>query len=161
MRTLLLALPLSLLIAATPAAAAGVVKVSFKPVHELSDAGRDRHDGARNVEQLTGHFKALAARLPDGQTLEVEVTDLDLAGEMKPTRRGSELRVLTGRADWPSLTLRWSLSDGSRTLASGDERVADMNYLMHPLRGTAEQSLGYEIRLVDRWFDERVLGTTR
>lgn len=145
------------LLAAAPARAAGLVEVSFKPVPELQDAGRDRWDGERNVKALAEHFQALARRLPDGQTLKVEVTDLDLAGEVRPTRRGGEVRVLTGRADWPSLTLRWTLSAGSRTLAQGDERITDMAYPLHPPRGRGDQPLAYERRLIDQWFDERVL----
>ena len=150
-------LALVLTAAIGPARAAGVVELSFKPVHELRDAGRDRWDGERNLKLIAERFQALAQRLPDGQVLKVEVTDLDLAGEMRPTRNGSEVRVLTGRADWPSLSLRWSLAAGGRALAQGDERITDMSYLMMPLRGRDEQALAYELRLIDRWFDERVL----
>lgn len=159
--SLLPLLPLALCLAAPPAQAAGVVDVSFKPVHELADAGRDRFDGERNLKTLAEHFQALAQRLPDGQQLTVEVTDLDLAGEMKPTRRGGDLRVMSGRADWPSVSLRWTLTEGGRTRASGDERLTDMAYLMHPLRGAQDRPLAYELRLLDRWFDERVLAAAR
>ncbi|MFO1330691.1 MAG: DUF3016 domain-containing protein [Rubrivivax sp.] len=155
MRRLLCILPLAL--AASLASAAGTVEVSFKPVADLTDPGRDRWDGERNVKALGEHFQALARRLPDGQALKVEVTDLDLAGRMKPTRHGSEVRVLDGRADWPSLTLRWTLAAGGRTLATGDERVTDMAYLMHGPASHRDEPLGHERRLIERWFDERVL----
>lgn len=157
MRAPLLALVPALALCAVAAHAAGTVEVSFKPVTELADAGSDRHDGERNVARLSDHLRTLAARLPDGQALKVEVTDLDLAGQMRPTRRGGDIRVLNGRADWPSLTLRWSLAAGGRTLAEGNERIADMAYQLHPLRGADDRALGYELRLIDRWFEERVL----
>ncbi len=150
------AICMSLLAAATGAAlAAGQVEVTFKPLDELSDAGRGSFDGERNLQALAAHFKALAPRLPDGQLLKVEVLDLNLAGEMKPLRRGAEVRVLKGSVDWPSMSLRWSLNADGRPIKSADERVSDMAYLMHPIRGGNDGPLTYEGRMIDRWFGER------
>ena len=126
----------------------------------INDVKNEFRQAERNVEILSKHLASLAGRLPDGQALKVELTDVDLAGQMRPTRRLGEVRVATGRADWPSLTLRWSLSAGGRTLAQGEDRVADMAYLQHPLRGRADQPLAYELRLIDRWFAETVLAST-
>jgi hypothetical protein len=149
-----IALTLGLLVAAGTVLAAGEVEVRFKPLDQLADVGRNSLDGERNVQVLAAHFKALAPRLPDGQRLAVEVDDVDLAGEPRLMRNGSELRVLKGRADWPSLQLRWTLSDGSGVLGRGEQRISDMSYLVHPLRGAEERPLGYETRLIDRWFAE-------
>ena len=146
----------ALIVMCTPAAwAAGQVEVSFKPVDQLADVGRGPRDGERAVQALGAHFKSLAARLPDGQTLTVEVTDVNLAGDLQQTRRGDEVRVLKGSADWPTLDLRWTLTGDGRTLASGQERLADMSYLQSPLRGGHDTAYGHEIRLIDRWFDNR------
>ena len=146
---------LSLLAGMVGAHAAGQVEVSFKPVQALRDAGAGPFDGERNLQTLAAHFKALGAKLPDGQTLKVEVLDLDLAGEVKPLRRGGDIRVLRGGADWPSMTLRYTLSAEGRTLRSAEERISDMNYLMHPVRGRGDGALAYETRLVDQWFADR------
>lgn len=149
------------LAAATTATAhaAGAVKVSFKPVAQLSDVGRPLFDGERHVKALEAHFNGLAARLPDGQVLTVEVQDVDMAGRLEPTRLGSELRVMRGSADWPSLDLRWTLQADGRTLKQGAGRISDLNYLMHPLRGRDDGPVGYETRLIDTWFAEQVLGS--
>ena len=144
---------LGLLAAGALAQAAGVVEVSFKPVDQYADAGRGR-DGQHNLDVLGRHFKSLAAKLPDGQTLKIEVQELDLAGEMKPMRRADELRVMRGGADWPSMTLQWSLNEGGRTLQSREERISDMNYLMHSRPGDGDP-LTYEKRMIDVWFDQR------
>ena len=45
---------------------------------------------------------------------------------VKPTRGGNEIRVMKGRADWPTMELRWSLQADGRTLKSADEHLADM-----------------------------------
>lgn len=133
--------------------AAGVVEVSFKPADQYADAGRGI-DGQRTLEQLGAHFKSLGARLPDGRALKIEVQELDLAGEQRPMRRTDDLRVMRGGADWPAMTLRWTLSEGGRTLQSREERISDMNYLMHSMRGNNDP-LTYEKRMIDEWFDQR------
>jgi len=136
------------------ALAAGQVEVSFKPVDQLSDIGRGSLDGERNVQALAAHFKSLGARLADGQTLKIEVLDVDMAGEMKPLRRGGEVRVLKGAADWPTITLRWTLQADGRTLGSGDERISDMSYLMHVPRARQDGALVYEQRLIDSYISQ-------
>lgn len=155
MRTI--ALALALLAASSAALAAGQVQVSFKSLDDLADVGRGI-DRERNVQTLADHFKSLAARLPDGQTLKIEVQDVNLAGELKPTRGGSDVRVMKGSADWPTIDMRWTLQAGDRTLRSAAERLSDMSYLMHSLRGMGDGPLPYEARMIDRWFNERVAG---
>jgi hypothetical protein len=152
MRLYLMALSLSAL--APLALAAGVVEVNFKPVDELTDVGRGSLEGDRNVKALADHFRTLAARLPDGQTLKVDVLDVDMAGHVKPSRLGGDLRVLRGGADWPSLDLQWSLQEGGRTVSSGKDRISDLTYLQQPLRLGATGTVAYETRLIDRWFDQ-------
>lgn len=151
--------PRAALIAAALAAAlplvqaAGQVEVRFKPADQLTDVGRGV-DGERAVQSLTEHFQALGARLPDGQRLSIEVLDVDLAGELQWMRRGNELRVMKGSADWPTMRLSWKLEAGDRTLASQDERISDPGYLQHG-SGLRTGPLPYESRMIDRWFEAR------
>lgn len=147
-------------LAASAALAAGQVEVSFRPADQLADVGRGI-DRERNLKTLSEHFKSLGARLPDGQVLKIEVLDVNLAGELRPTRRGDEVRVLAGAADWPTLDLRWSLLGGGQSLKSGQERLADMAYLNHAPRAGDSRTLPHEARLIDRWFIERVLGAAK
>jgi len=153
--------PLVLALAAaagfTAAQAAGVVDVSFVNPQQFADAGRGSVEIEHNTKILAEHLQGLAKRLPDGQTLKVEVLDVDLAGEVKPFfRHRDDVRVLKGTADWPRITLRYTLAAGGRTLASGEERVADLNY-MQDLHGyRSQQALAHERRMLDRWFDELI-----
>lgn len=161
--TLALSLPLSLSLApgiaaaasTSAASAAGEVRVSMKPAADLSDVGRGL-DRERNVQALQEIFQALAPQLPAGQVLSVDVMDVDLAGELRMTHSGQELRLLSGAADWPRLELKWTLARGDQELASGHDRLADMNYLAQPLRIGQDGLLPYEARMIERWFDERV-----
>jgi hypothetical protein len=92
--------------------------------------------------------------LPDGQTLRLEVLDFDLAGTLEPFGFG-DLRVLRGRADWPRMTLRYTLQSDGRTLKAGHAQLSDMNYRFD-LRGyeLRQGELGYEKRMVLQWFDQ-------
>lgn len=138
-----------------PAHAGGQASVSFIEPQNFSDAGRATLDRERTQKALAEHFERLAARLPDGQTLRIEVLDVDLAGEQHPLIL-NDVRVLRGRIDWPRMTLRWSLVAGGRTLRTGEERLADMGYpLLGGPRAASGVDLPYERRMLDRWFGER------
>jgi Protein of unknown function (DUF3016) len=78
--------------------AAGSVQVSYVQPEKFADIGispRDREDA---LQQLTKHFESLASRhLADGQKLNVEVLDVDLAGTVQPSvRAGDSLRIFMG-----------------------------------------------------------------
>jgi hypothetical protein len=137
---------------APPALAAGQVQVKWIEPEKFADAGRGSFDRERTLEALAEHLKGLGRQLPDGQTLRIEVTELELAGELEPFGRfHQDVRVLRGRADWPRISLRYSLSDGSRTLASGDADLSDPNYFFRSLRASHSGALGYEKRMLEDW----------
>jgi len=97
--------------------------------------------------------------LPAQQTLKIEVRDIDLAGELRPSRRHPpELRVARGGADWPRITLHYTLEADGKVLHSADETVQDMNYLHNlPTYDTADP-LRYEKHMLQQWFRERFSG---
>ena len=137
-------------------ALAGTAEVSYRQAEHFADAGQGR-DAEQVQAVLRRHLQALAeAGLPAGQTLTVEFTDIDLAGWLRPQPRGGQdIRVLRGGADWPRLNLHFSLSDGTRTLASGDEELADMAYLQRGRPPPGSEALPYEQRLLSAWFARR------
>lgn len=158
MRTFPASFALLAIVAAVGAAQAGTVDVSFVEPDKFVDAGRASWDIKQTTETLADHFKGYAKRLPATQALKVEVTDVDLAGELRPTRDAHEIRVLRGRADWPRITLRYSLTENGRVLRSGEAKVDDMSYMMQPLRGHAGTALAYERRMLDEWFKDTIVG---
>lgn len=133
------------------ALAGGIAQVSYVEPEKFTDAGWDRSDRERTLQTLTQHFDMLGKRLPDGQTLRVEVLDVDLAGEVWP-RGVREVRVLRGGADWPHMTLRYTVLDGTRTVKAGEARLADMSYLFSQRRVAQYGDLPYERRMLDDWF---------
>lgn len=158
MRNTALSLSLTAVLVSGAAVQAGTVQVSYLDAERYADAGRGI-EAERVQTQLTRHFETLARRwLPESQSLQVEVLDIDLAGETWPrVQAPMDVRVLQGRADWPQLTLRFTLRDGERTLASGQERLSDMAYLMHGASLFAGRGeLPYEARMLEDWFRTRL-----
>lgn len=152
----------ALLLGSLAAQAAGQVQVKWIEPEKFADAGRGSFDRERTLKTLGEHLQALGQRLPEGQTLSVEVTDLELAGELEPfSRFHDEVRVLRGRADWPRMSLRYTLSDGTRTLARGDAQLSDPNYLYRSLRGVQYGALAYEKRMLDDWVASLVATVAR
>ena len=134
-------------------AQAGTVEVSFVQPERYTDAGRGP-DAEATRKALDQHLQALGQTgLPAQQRLRIEILDIDLAGEIRPMLNlGNELRVLKGRADWPRIHLRYTLSDGAQILSNGDESISDMAYLTGTRTNDRSGSLPYERRLLNDWF---------
>ena len=147
-------LALALLSAALPATAAGTVEVSWLQPERYSDAGRTASERERTMSSLGAVFTQLARQLPDGQTLKLEVLDVDLAGEIEPHPR-QDMRIVRGGTDWPKITLRYALQAGGETLKAGEARLADMNYLFDTLPARLlDVEMAYEKRMIEQWFGQ-------
>ena len=157
MRSSLLPIAIAALAALSAAAQAGTVSVNFVEAQRFSDAGRGTLDIERNTQALARHLQKLGQRLPEGQTLQVEVLDLDLAGELRQLQT-HELRVLRGAADWPRVSLRYSLLENGREVKSGEERLAGMNYMHDRLPTSGSQEfLAHDKHLLGQWFEKRFM----
>jgi hypothetical protein len=136
-----------------PALAAGQVELNFLDSDRYADIGVGNFDRERNLRDLQAHFDRLGQRLPAGQTLKVDVLDVDLAGELRPNR-ADEMRVMRGGVDWPSMKLRYTLTADGTTLAQGEDQLTDPGY-MFTRRGLMEyRSLPYEGRMLNQWFSK-------
>lgn len=122
-----------------------------------ADLGESASDRESNLSALTAIFQGLSSRLPAGQTLDVVVSDVNLAGELEWLRSAQRLRVMRN-VGWPMVQLTYTLKDGERVLRQGDERVTDMNYLSTRPLGLETQRLGYEERMLQDWL-RRMLGS--
>jgi hypothetical protein len=147
---------------ASAAATAGTVEVRFIEPDKFADARDGVHSREDVLKTLEERLKQLGAKkLPASQTLQVEVLDIDLAGDAFPRVALRDTRVLRGRADWPRMHLRYTLREGDKVIKSGEDRIADMNYLMGSLRLNQDSPLPYEKRMLDNWFDERIVAAAR
>jgi hypothetical protein len=139
-------------------AQAGTAEVRFVQPEQYTDAGGDASELARTQVLLEAQIQALARQLPAGQRLQVEVLDVDLAGIRRPFGPTQQMqRVVNGGADSPSLTLRYTLADGSSTLASGESRLTDLNYLSQLTPRGDNTPLRHEQRMLAQWFAGNIL----
>ncbi|MDM0074691.1 DUF3016 domain-containing protein [Variovorax sp. J2P1-59] len=115
---------------------------------------RERAAVLRDIER---HLRELADRgLPPGDSLRIEVLDIDLAGWFEPfrTRSYGDVRILRD-ITWPRIKLRYTLTRGDQVVASAEEQVSDLNYLMTVNRYSVSDRLRYEKAMLDNWFDRR------
>ena len=134
--------------------AGAAVTVTFSKSEGYMDMPFSASDKDRVLKDLQSHFDKLGAKLPAGQDLTVEVLDIDLAGRIEPHLRfGNDVRILKGRADWPVIQLRYRIESQGKVLRSGDARVDDKAYLDRFNRYSANESLRYEKRMLDDWFN--------
>src|SRR6185503_16216009 len=134
----------SLLAAVSAVQAAGTVNVSFIEPDKFYDSGNSQFDKPTNLKTIETFLQELGKRyLPDGQVLDIEVLNVDLAGYPRLTRNG-DLRIVRGGADWPSFQLRYKLSAGGQPLKQAEERVAEMNYTGKIASYGARDPLKYE-----------------
>jgi hypothetical protein len=149
-------------LASAAATSAGTVEVKFIDPDKFTDARDGMHRREDVLKILEDRLKQLGEKkLPASQTLQVEVLDVDLAGDAFPRVALRDTRVLRGRADWPRMHLRYTLREGDKLVRSGEDRISDMNYLMGSLRASHDSPLPYEKRMLDVWFDERIVAAAR
>jgi hypothetical protein len=108
--------------AAATASAAGVVNVTFVDPDKYFDAGKDQHNEPNDLAVIEQYLKDLGQRyLPDGQVLNISVLGVDMAGYTRPppARRGGsyEIRIARFAADWPRITLRYSLESNGQPIS--------------------------------------------
>lgn len=139
--------------------AAGTVEVQYVQPDRFTDIGRWHPDEDRNLASLSAVFKALGKQLPDGQTLQLQVLDVDLAGDVDPVGV-HQVRIVRGGADWPRMTLRYTLKQGEQTLKSGESHLSDLGYTFGQTAIRDDSNLPYEKRMVDAWFKRTVLAST-
>jgi hypothetical protein len=153
-----------LLALAGTASAAPNLSVTFVHPENYADAGysrsyaseKERAELQRDIEQ---HLQTLAQRgLHPGETLKIEVLDIDLAGQFEPFRfrTGNDVRIVRDVA-WPRMKLRYTLTQGDQVTASREEQISDMNFLTSINRYSSSDRLRYEKAMLDEWFDKRIV----
>lgn len=142
------------------------VTVQLVQPTRFSDAGYSRAlatpgELAQMRQAFEAALRPLAERrLKAGDQLDVEVLDVDLAGELEPlrSRGGGDLRVMR-EITWPPITLRYTLRHGGAVLRSGEQRLSDLDYLGGRSSTSSPARYEYEARLLRRWFEQSVAGT--
>jgi hypothetical protein len=135
-------------------------EVNFIKPENFSDIGRMSVDRENAMKQLADHFKALAARELPGKQLKIDVTDVDLAGEIEPRAR-DQIRILR-TVTIPRMSFSYTLSENGQVLKSGKADIKDMDY-QNSLgnRYFDTEPLRYEKKMIDDWMARELLGKSR
>ncbi len=151
---------LALALLAVMGAAAADVTVQFVKPDDFIDMPRSERDRDQILKDLTAHFASLGKALPADQDLKITVTDFDLAGRLEPRRWAiDEIRIMRGGADWPHMTVQYTLEQNGQVLRSGTDEVSNMMYQQRMNRYFSNDALRYEKQMIDDWFQKSVVGT--
>ena len=149
-----------LVIAGIGTAYAGEAKVTWQNPDSYIDVrpANESKTGfeARVFKTLDGIFDKLAKQLPDGYKLQITVTDLDLAGDVKPMRGpgGQDIRVVKD-IDWPQISFSYVLSDPQgKQVAAAKEELRDINFRSGVSINTGN-SFYYEESMLRDWFKKQ------
>jgi hypothetical protein len=149
-----------LLVPNVGAAADPPVAVRF--VHPDRYADANLHGGfgaAARAPTLDAIAKILreqgARHLRAGQSLAIEILDIDLAGRIEPWNVASPgLRVMRP-VDWPRIKLRYVLTDGGKAAPPVEAAVSDQEYLQRADIRRADDPWRYERAMLAAWFDRQ------
>jgi hypothetical protein len=141
---------------AMPADAA--VTVAFVDPNFFTDADDSTGNSTRPLLEIKRHLERLGDRyLQPKDSLTIEVLNVDLAGRRQTLRSmTSDVRFVSGDADWPRIELRYTLRGDSGMSKPVQETIVDMAYLRRVFEpGYASDPLQYEKRMLDNWFKAR------
>ncbi|WP_457673264.1 DUF3016 domain-containing protein [Thiolapillus sp.] len=158
-KTLTLTLALlfsSLVLAGGSALVDWVNPQSYKDV--VASEGSQEEFLARTLRELEATINELAASLPDGQKLEMTVTDLDLAGDVKMSgARTQHQDVRVVKDSYPArMKFHYRLLDASgKVLKEGDEKLQSRT-LSASMRTGSSEPLEMEKRMIRGWFKRNI-----
>jgi hypothetical protein len=150
-----------LALVAWPLGAHATVRVAFDDPARFRDV--DRAGGILNAREtlqgIAAYLKQLGRRLPPGQDLDVQILDVNLAGVSSEGFSPNPTTRVLSDSTWPSLRLRYRLTQNGRVIRAAEELVADREYLARPNVNFDSDPLRFEKTMLYDWFNARfVLG---
>lgn len=128
------------------------VQVNFVNPEKFSDT-KD-NNGFRQpdvLKDIEAHLVTQAEKRLPGRDVRIDVSDVDLAGEVEPFAwRGQWLRVMRAVTS-PSIELSYEIREGGKVVQQGKTRLRDMNYQDGFNVYYSGDALRYEKRMIDRW----------
>lgn len=126
----------------------------FRDIRATNESQKKFQEGV--IRELEEQFRKEAAALPEGQTLQVTLKDIDLAGDVEYFHRWYPfgLRVVRN-VDVPRMEFSYVLRDADgAVIRAGDEKLSDLGFRNNALIDRQQQPLDYEKRLISDWYAE-------
>lgn len=148
-------LSLAVVITQATAAQAAQVEVKWSNPDKYSDVdgGEEhrQHFKDRTFKAFEKHFAKMAELLPEQQKLVLDVTNIDLAGDVN---FGGIKRIrIVKDIFFPRMEFSYQLLNADNSVVkSGEVSLKDMGFMMHSSLRYRNQTLGYEKEMFDDWF---------
>ncbi|MEM7791189.1 MAG: DUF3016 domain-containing protein [Verrucomicrobiota bacterium] len=140
-------------------AATAAVETSYIEPRKFTDlelTNRSKDTSTALFDREVKASKRLHQAVGEGRILELTFTDVDLAGEILPFigRHNNETRVIRSVYP-PRLEFDYILKDKSgNEIATGSERLVDINFQIGIRRPSSSEIFYYEIELLEEWAKE-------
>lgn len=141
-------------------AAQADVQVNFVNPEKFTDI-RD-NDGFKKMEVLKdieAYLVEQAGKRLPGRDVRIDVTDVDLAGEVEPFGRRMQWTRVMRAVTLPAMSFHYEVRDGGKVVQQGEAKLRDMNYQDGFNSYSSSDPLRYEKRMLDRWMKQE-FGTT-
>ncbi len=142
----------ALALATMTAHAGGTVEVRYLEPGNFADLKSTWLTQENLLATLSAHLQAMGGKyLPDGQQLEIDMTDIDLAGSIEYRHNGNPVRVMR-EVTSPHITLRWRIQSADKSVPMQEVTLRDTVYLTRINQYHEGDPLRYEKQMLEDWF---------
>ena len=150
-------LALAGLLLAIQGAASAAVTVQYVQAENFTDLPRESWQRQQVLDDIAEHFQELGKTLGPGQDLTVDVLDIDLAGRERPNGFTTDpIRIRNGRGDWPTMRLRYSLTENGQVVRSGEASLSDKAYMNRISTYPSTERWPVEKQMIDSWWRQAI-----
>jgi len=139
------------------------VTVTFVKPENFTDTGRFESIRTEddNLKLIADALRERGAKvLAPGQDLKIEVTDVDLAGEVRPVGPRMEMIRIVKPVYRPALDLRYTITEHGREVRHGEGHLSDINFMDRYNRYFDSEPMRYEKQMMDDWFAKEFVPVT-
>lgn len=135
------------------AAAQADVKVNFVQPDKFSDIKDNGGFRDKDVlKDIEAHLVEQAQKALPGRDVRIDVTDVNLAGEVEPFWRNAQWLRVMRTVTLPSIEFKYEVREAGQVVRQGEVLLRDMNYQDGFNGYSSGDTLRYEKRMIDRWF---------
>ncbi|MCE9685863.1 DUF3016 domain-containing protein [Shewanella sp. AS16] len=143
----------------SPVTEDGVVSITWQNPKDYTDIRSANMKKSRYERQLfetlTHNLNKEASKLlKPGQQLRMTVTNLDLAGDMRPTfgATPNDIRVVKPVYP-PRMSFSYQILEGEQVIMAGDEKLTDLGF-MDSMPHISNKPYMYETKMLNDWLDK-------
>lgn len=144
-----------------PVTEKGVVKITWQEPTKYTDIVATGQLQSRFENKLfntlTDELNGIASKvLKPGEVLMMDVTNVDLAGDVRPSfgETATNIRVVKDVYP-PKINFRYKIMQGNRVVMSGNEKLQDM-FFMGGIQPVVQRPFMYESNLLRHWFNKSI-----